>query len=185
MFFSLLIAVRRELGGRLHRDERQDLEQVGDHHVFERADGFVELGAVLDGEPLGDVDLNVIDELAVPDRLEQAVGEPEGENVLRGFFAEEVVDPKDLFLVESLVDRLVEFACALQVDAERLLHDDPRVLRQVGLVQGVHHRHHRFGRHAQVVQQVSLTTERVGLLGHRAGQAPPDRFAGRQRSDWR
>ena len=114
--------------------------------------GFVELSPVFDGEPLGNIDLDVIDELAVPDRLEQAVGEPEGENVLRGFFAEKVVDPKDLFLVESLMDGLVEFPRAVQVDAERLLHDDPRVLRQVRLVQGVHHGHHRFRRNAQVVQ---------------------------------
>jgi hypothetical protein len=34
----------------------------------------------------------VIDEVAVPDRLEQAVGEAEGENVLRRLLAEEVVD---------------------------------------------------------------------------------------------
>ncbi len=143
---------------------------MGDHHVFECADGFVELGAVFDGEPLGHIDLDVIDELAVPDRLEQSVGEPEREDVLRGFLAEEVVDPEDLLLVESLVDGLIEFARAVQVDTERLLHDDPRVLRQVRLVQRVHHGHHRFGRDAQIVQQMHFAAEHLSLLGNRARQ---------------
>lgn len=144
---------------------------MGDHHVLERADGFIKLRPVFDGEALGHVDLDVVDELSVPDRLEQPVGEPEREDVLRGFLAEEVVDPEDLFLVEPLVNGLVEFARALQVDAERLLHDDPGVLREVGLVQGVHHRQHRLGRDAQVVQQPDvLAAERLGLFGDRACQ---------------
>jgi hypothetical protein len=33
---------------------------------------------------------------AVPDRLEQAVGEPEGQDVVNRFLAQEVVDPEDL-----------------------------------------------------------------------------------------
>jgi hypothetical protein len=155
----------------LHRDESQDLEQVGDHHVFERPDRLVELGAVLDGESLRDVDLDVVDELAVPDRLEQAVGEPEGKDVLGGFFAEEVIDPEDLLFVEPLVDGLVEIARALQVDTERLFHDDAGVRRKVRLVQGVHHRQHRLGRDAEVMQQPDVVAaECLGLLGNRAGQ---------------
>jgi hypothetical protein len=112
----------------------------------------------------------VIDELPVPDRLEQSVGESEGEDVLCRFLAQEVVDPEDLFFVESLVYRLVELPCAGQIDAERLLHDDPGVRRQVCLVQRVHHGHHRLRRHAQVVQQASLAAECLDLLGHRARQ---------------
>jgi hypothetical protein len=113
LFFSSLMAAGRKLGGRFHRDERQNLEQVGDHHVLESPDGFVELGAVLDSEPLGHIDLDVVDEVAVPDRLEQAVGEAESQDVLRGFLAQEVVDPEDLFFVESLVYRPVELSRAL------------------------------------------------------------------------
>jgi hypothetical protein len=46
----------------------------------------------------------VVDEVAVPDRLEQAVGEAEGQDVERRLLAEEVVDAEDLLLVEDLVD---------------------------------------------------------------------------------
>jgi len=40
----------------------------------------------------------VVDVVAVPDRLEQPVGEPEGQDVLGRLLAQEVVDPEDLFL---------------------------------------------------------------------------------------
>ena len=50
----------------------------------------------------------MVDVVAVPDRLEQAVGEAEGEDVLRRLLAEEVVDAEDLLLGEGLVQRGVE-----------------------------------------------------------------------------
>ena len=54
-------------------------------------------------ERLRHVDLDVVDEVAVPDRLEQAVAEAEGQNVLRRLLAEEMVDAEDLVLGEDLV----------------------------------------------------------------------------------
>ncbi len=69
---------------------------MGDDHVAVRAGLLVEAGALAEAERLGNVDLDVIDEVAVPDRLEQAVGEAEGEDVLRRFLAEEMVDPENL-----------------------------------------------------------------------------------------
>ncbi len=107
---ELLVAdrVRGERGRRLHRGERQHLHQVGDDHVAVSAGGLVELRAPLETEGLGDVDLHVVDEVAVPDRLEETVGEAEGQDVLGGLLAQEVVDAEDLRLVEDLVDARVE-----------------------------------------------------------------------------
>ena len=133
MFFSSLIALRRERRRRLHRHERQHLEQVGDDHVAVRAGRLVEPDALLERQRLGHVDLHVVDVVAVPDRLEQAVGEAEGEDVLRRLLAEEVVDAEDLALVERLVQRGVQPPGAGQVGAERLLHDDPAALDEVGV----------------------------------------------------
>ena len=48
------------------------------------------------------------DEIPIPDRLEQAVGKPEGENVLRGFFAEKMIDPEDLILAEHFMQLGIE-----------------------------------------------------------------------------
>ena len=70
------------------------------HHVAVRAGLLVETDAVVDRERLGYVDLDVRDVLAIPDRFEQTVREPERENVERRLLAEEVVDPEDLALVE-------------------------------------------------------------------------------------
>jgi hypothetical protein len=83
-------------GGRFHGQEPQDLEQVGDDHVAVGAGVVVEIRAPLDREGLGHVDLHVGDVLAVPHRLEQAVGEPEGQDVVDRLLAEEVVDPENL-----------------------------------------------------------------------------------------
>jgi hypothetical protein len=103
LFFSSLIGARLQRGRRLHRGEGEDLEQVGHHHVAVGAGLLVEAGALAQAQRLGHVDLHVVDEVAVPDRLEQAVGEAEGEDVLRRLLAQEVVDAEDLLLGEDLV----------------------------------------------------------------------------------
>ena len=121
---------RLERGRRLHRHEREHLEEVVHDHVAVRAGLLVEADALTDRQRLGHVDLHVRDVLAVPDRLEQPVGEPERQDVERRFLAEEVVDAEDLALVERLVQRVVQLHRAREVGAERLLHDDARPLGQ-------------------------------------------------------
>jgi hypothetical protein len=110
LFFSRLIARGSKRRRRLHRGEGEHLEEVGDDHVAVGAGPLIEVGALGQPERLGDVDLDVVDVVAVPDRLEEAVGEAEGEDVLGGFLAQEVVDPEDLALVEDLVQLPVELA---------------------------------------------------------------------------
>ena len=60
---DLRLLVAQRLGGerrrRLHRDEPEHLEQVGDDHVAVCAGLVVELGPSLDGQRLGHVDLHV------------------------------------------------------------------------------------------------------------------------------
>ena len=63
---------------------------------------LVVAGAGLDPDRLGHRDLDVVDELAVPDRLEDPVREAEREHVLDRLLAEVVVDPEDLVLLEVL-----------------------------------------------------------------------------------
>ena len=85
-------------GRRLHRDEAEHLEEVGDDHVAEGAGFLVEAAAHLDRERLRDVDLDVVDVVAVPDRLEHPVGEAQRQQVLHRLAAEVVVDPVDVAL---------------------------------------------------------------------------------------
>ena len=57
-------------------------------------------------------DLHVVDELPVPDRLEDAVAEAQDEHVLNRLLAEVVVDPEDLALLEVLAGRCAFSSCA-------------------------------------------------------------------------
>ena len=112
-------------GGGLHGRDGDDLHEVVDDDVAQRADGVVEVAAVLDPEALGHRDLDAVEVVPVPDRLEHRVGEPEVEELLEAHLPEEVVDPVDLRLVEVLVELGGERAGRGLVVAERLLDDDP------------------------------------------------------------
>ncbi len=75
------------------------------HHVAERAGRLVEAGALAQAQRLRHVDLHVVDEVAVPDRLEQPVGEAERQDVLRRLLAQEVVDAEDLLSANTSCSR--------------------------------------------------------------------------------
>ena len=92
--------------------------------VAQRAGALVVAGARADADVLGGGDLHVVDEVAVPDRLEQRVGEAQRHQVLDRLLAEVVVDAEDLRLVEVLEHRLVLRAGRGEVVADRLLDHD-------------------------------------------------------------
>ena len=152
-----------ERGRRLHRDEAEHVEQVRDDHVAVRAGVLVEAGAVLDRQGLGHVDLDVVDVVAVPDRLEHAVREPQREQVLHGLAAEEVVDAEDALLREDRVHERVELHGALQVHAERLLEHHPRACIEPGVAERLDRGAERAGRHRQVVQPARVVEVLLGL----------------------
>ena len=62
----------------------------------------------------------MVDPVAVPDRLEQAVGETERHDALDRILAQEVIDPEDLVLVQRAQDTRVQLARRLQAVTERL-----------------------------------------------------------------
>ena len=147
-------------------------------HVAEGAGRLVEARTLAESEGLGHVDLHVVDEVAVPDRLEEAVGETEREDVLRRLLAEEVVDAKDLLFGEDLVQPRVERDRTREIDAERLLHHDARPVDQAGLAERADHRQRGARRHAQVVEATALDADRLlGSLDRR----PQRRGTGGQR----
>ena len=63
---------------------------------------LVVAGARADAFLFGHRDLHVVDVLLVEQRLEDAVGEAEDQDVLDGLLAEVVIDAVDLALVEHL-----------------------------------------------------------------------------------
>ena len=85
---------------------------------------FVIAAAALDAEFLRHRDLHVIDITAVPDRLENAIGEAENQDVLNGFLAEIMIDAIDLRLVENRGDFPVQSFRGFEVAAKGLLDYD-------------------------------------------------------------
>ena len=97
-------------GRRAHADQGQHLQGVVLDHVAHRPDGVVEAAAVVDAEVLGDRHLYVGDVLAVPDRLQDRVGEAQVGDVHHRLLAEVMVDAQDLLLVEHFAELGVELA---------------------------------------------------------------------------
>src|SRR5215831_3945954 len=80
---------------------------------------FVKAPAALDAHGLGGRDLNMVDVIAIPQRLEDAVGEAQHQDVLDRFLAEEMVDPIDLIFGQHLEDPRVERLRRGEVVTER------------------------------------------------------------------
>ncbi len=124
--------------------------------VADRAGGLVVARPALDPDRLGNRDLHVVDELPVPDRLEDPVREPQRIHVLDGLFAEVVIDPEDLVLLEVLPQHRVELAGRVEVVTERLLHDQSRPAgRGAALAERVDDRRERARRDCEVVDAIA------------------------------
>ena len=91
------------------------------HHVAQRAGLLVERPAPFHTQRLRCRDLHVIDVIAIPDRLEDPVGEPEHQNVLHRLFAQVVIDAEDLVLVEHRVHLVIQVARRIEIVPKRLL----------------------------------------------------------------
>ena len=172
--------MRVEPRRRLHRDQRQQLEQMVRHHVAQRAGGVIETAAVADAELLVDRDLDVIDVIAIPDRLEHAVGEAQHQDVLDGFLAEIMVDPVDLVLVDDLQQFAIQCLGRGEIGSERLFDHQPPpravvLPEHAGAAKFAADRRKRVRRRRQIEQPVAaglaFCLEFFELLAHRSNEA--------------
>ena len=106
-----------------------------DDYVAERADGVVEVAAIVDAEVLRQRDLDALDVVAVPDGLQHPVGEAQVEDLLEAHLPEVVIDPVQLRLVHVLVELLGQRSGGAAIVAERLLDHNPGGVRQPGFAQ--------------------------------------------------
>src|SRR5208282_1021605 len=77
---------------RVHRQQRYYLQQVILHHVPNCADLFVEAATTPNAESFSHRYLDTIDEISVPDRLEECIGKAEIKQILYRLLAQIVVD---------------------------------------------------------------------------------------------
>jgi hypothetical protein len=73
--------------------------------------------------------------MAVPDRLEERVGEPEIQQVVDRFLPQIVIDAEDRRFGKYAVKGLVERSRGRQIPAERLLDNDPSAGEAAGSMQ--------------------------------------------------
>ncbi len=121
--FDFLIAqcVGFQRRGRLHCHQGKQLHQVILQHVAQRAGLVVVIRTIFDARLLGYGDLDVVDEVAVPNRLDHQVGKSEHQQVLHRLLGQVVIDAINLLLVEVAVQQLIQRLRAFQVHPERLL----------------------------------------------------------------
>jgi len=82
----------REGDGLFHGDQGQELQQVVLDDIAGCADAVVVAGAAAQADILGHGDLDVVDVMGAPHRVEQLVREAQGQDVLDCFLTEIVVD---------------------------------------------------------------------------------------------
>ncbi len=127
------------------------------HDIPQGAALFVIGTAPFHAEGFANGNLDMVDIIVVPDRLEDHVGKPEDQQVLDRFLTEVMVDPVDLAFLESGLDGLVELSGGIQVAAEGFFHNQPgpaalgRIASgQPRLVKLIYHRCNGIGRSGQV-----------------------------------
>ena len=152
-------------GRRIHRELRQDLKHVVLQHVADRSGLVVEPAAILHAEILGHGDLDAVDVIAVPQRLEHGVGEPRVDDVLHRLLAEVVVDPEDVLFGEESREQAAQCASGVTVVAEWLLDDQARVVGTTGFRQRLRHCREQAGWHCQVMQRPLRLAELLAKLG--------------------
>ena len=148
-------------GRRLHGQQRDDLEEVVLDHVAQTAGGFVKRAAALHAEILGEGDLDAGHVVAVPDRLEERIGEAEIEDIHDRLLPEEVIDAEDRVFRKHRVRDAVELPRRGQVASERLFDDDARMLGQVRGTEPFDHRLEERGRDGEIVRRAPSATQRL------------------------
>ena len=108
--FDLFIAHRGRVkaGRRLHRHQSKQLQHVVLDHVAQGAGIVIETHAPLKPDRFGDGNLDMFDNMRIPDRLEQDIGKAQGKQVLHRLLTQIMVDPEYPLFGEGGGDRVVD-----------------------------------------------------------------------------
>src|SRR5262249_37703659 len=98
-------------------------------------------------------DLNALDVVAVPERLQERIRKAEVDNVVHRPLAEVMVDAKNRRLGESREQDAVQFPRRCQIRAERLFDYYSTVLRTARFPERLDHRFEEHRRNGQIVRR--------------------------------
>jgi hypothetical protein len=109
----------------------------------------------------------VLDVRAVPERLDDGVGEAEVQQVLHRLLAEEMIDAKDRRFRDDLLERAVDGLRTGEIAAERLLDDHARVGCTTGTAQLRRDCSEQAGRDRQVMARPLRAVDGLAQGGKR------------------
>ena len=158
------------------------MEKMIGHHVAQGTGRVVVRAPVFDPHGFRHRDLHVIDVAAIPQRLENTVGESEHQDVLHRFFAEVVIDAIDLWFLEDLSKLMIESPGGFEVAAKRFFDDySPPVadsfLGQTRLAQPLDRRTKQLGGRGQIEKIVAAGVKNnaiaAAIIGFEDISIPP------------
>src|SRR5215510_4105579 len=122
--------------------------------VADRARLIIKSAPSLDAEVFGHGDLHTCDMVAIPERLQERIGEAEDQQVVHWQLAQVMVDAEDRLLVEGAEQRAVELLRREEIVTERLFNDDARAVRASRFAQLVHNRLEQPRRDGEIVRRL-------------------------------
>src|SRR5690349_18097339 len=93
-------------------------------HVAQYPNLVIKAGAMFNTNLLGNCDFYMVNVIPVPQRFEDGIGKTRYQNVLYCFFTKIMIDTIDLFLIQCLVDLLIQVAGGFQIRTKRFFNDD-------------------------------------------------------------
>src|SRR5689334_16164133 len=121
------------------------------HHIPDCAHLLVERAPALHAEVLRHSNLHAFDVGAVPERLEQGVGETEKQHAVNRLLSEVMVDSINGLFVKRFEKDLVEFPSRGEIATEWFLDDDPSVPGAGGSVELFHNHLKSRGWNRQII----------------------------------
>ena len=161
----------------LHAEKPNHLHQVVFDDISQASRGVIKRPATINAECLGHRDLDIADVVAVPDRLEECIGETGVEDVLRCLFAQIMIDAEDLTLLKDIMKCPVEgFGRCLVMTKRFLHHDAGGIVDASRRFQPLGDRSEKNRRDRQIVNRTLGSAQSLfkGLKGRRIAVVPVD-----------
>ena len=122
--FCLSDTLSREVIGSSHEDECEHLEEMILYHISEGSGRLIVCPTIPDRERFTHGDLDIVDIMMIPYRLEKNIGKPKCEDILYSSFRHIVIDTIDLLFRKKWNEGMMERSGTLEISTEWLLEND-------------------------------------------------------------